>query len=91
MQLDEMIEKTEREYMQSQLPTDLSQAETMLDKHKRQKTEILQLINFTNEEGENIVKRVRQQVGELGICFDFMIFFFMICFLIIALCYYHQQ
>lgn len=63
-QLDELIERTEREYMQSQLPSDLSQAESMLEQHKRKKTEISQLINFTNEEGENIVTRVRQQVSK---------------------------
>ena len=50
--------------MQSQLPSDLAQAESMLEQHKRKKTEILQLINFTNEEGENIVTRVRQQVSK---------------------------
>ena len=48
--------------MQSQLPSDLAQAESMLEQHKRKKAEISQLINFTNEEGENIVTRVRQQV-----------------------------
>ncbi|XP_076451161.1 coiled-coil domain-containing protein 141-like [Babylonia areolata] len=63
-QLDELIERTEREYLQSQLPTDLQQAESMLEQHKRKKTEISQLINFTNEEGENIVTRVRQQDAE---------------------------
>ena len=50
--------------MQSQLPSELSQAESMLEQHKRKKTEISQLINFTNEEGENIVTRVRQQVSQ---------------------------
>ena len=53
-QLDELIERTEHEYMQSQLPSDLAQAESMLEQHKRKKAEISQLINFTNEEGENL-------------------------------------
>ncbi|XP_025104045.1 coiled-coil domain-containing protein 141-like isoform X3 [Pomacea canaliculata] len=63
-QLDELIEKTEREYMQSQLPTDLSQAESMLEEHKRKKTEVSHFINYTAEEGDKIVRRVRQQDAE---------------------------
>ncbi|XP_012936768.1 uncharacterized protein LOC101859779, partial [Aplysia californica] len=60
-QLDEMIERTEQEYLRSNLPSDLSQAETMLEQHKRKKTEVSQFINYTAEEGDRIVRRVRQQ------------------------------
>ena len=37
LQLDEMIQKTEQEYLRSNLPSDLSQAEVMLEQHKRKK------------------------------------------------------
>ena len=72
LQLDELIERTEREYVQSQLPTDLKQAESMLEQHKKKKTEISQLIDFTNEEGENIVTRVRQQVRDSSSCVNIL-------------------
>ena len=61
LQLDEMIQKTEQEYLRSNLPSDLSQAEVMLEQHKRKKTEVSQFINYTAEEGDRIVRRVRQQ------------------------------
>lgn len=57
-----MIERTEKEYLHSNLPTDLNQAESMLEQHKRKKTEVSQFINYTAEEGDRIVRRVRQQV-----------------------------
>lgn len=63
--MDEAIEKTENEFLRSSLPTDLEQAESMLEQHKCKKTEVSQLIDYTAEEGENIVRRVRQQVGPM--------------------------
>lgn len=48
--------------MQSQLPGDLTQAESMLEEHKRKKAEVTHFINYTSEEGDKIVRRVRQQV-----------------------------
>ncbi|CAG5126015.1 unnamed protein product [Candidula unifasciata] len=60
-QLDDMIERTEKEYLHSNLPSDLNQAESMLEQHKRKKTEVSQFINYTAEEGDRIVRRVRQQ------------------------------
>ena len=67
-QLDEMIQRTEEEYLRSELPTDLTHAESMLETHKRKKTEVSQLINYTAEEGDMIVRRVRQQVRFLYKC-----------------------
>lgn len=61
-QLDKLIERTEHEYMESELPSDLNRAESMLEEHKRKKQEISHLINYTADEGEKIVVRVRQTV-----------------------------
>lgn len=58
-----MIEKTEKEYLESELPTDLTQAESLLEDHKRKKQEISTLIGYTADEGEKIVVRVRQTVS----------------------------
>jgi len=63
VQLDKLIEKTEHEYMESELPSDLNRAESMLEEHKRKKQEISHLINYTADEGEKIVVRVRQTVS----------------------------
>ncbi|VDI56857.1 titin [Mytilus galloprovincialis] len=63
-QLDKLIEKTEQEYSQSNLPADLTHAEKMLEEHKRKKTEVSSLINYTADEGEKIVVRVRQTDAE---------------------------
>ena len=62
-QLDKLIEKTEQEYMESELPSDLNRAEGMLEEHKRKKQEITHFINYTAEEGDKIVVRVRQTVS----------------------------
>jgi hypothetical protein len=45
------------------MPTDLSQAENMLEDHKRKRQEVSSLINYTADEGEKIVVRVRQTVS----------------------------
>ena len=62
-QLDKLIEKTEKEYLESELPADLNRAENMLEEHKRKKQEISHLINYTADEGEKIVVRVRETVS----------------------------
>lgn len=62
--MDKLIEKTEQEYSQSNLPADLTHAEKMLEEHKRKKTEVSSLINYTADEGEKIVVRVRQTVSQ---------------------------
>ncbi|RUS90398.1 hypothetical protein EGW08_001893, partial [Elysia chlorotica] len=59
-ELDTMIERTEEEYLRSSLPTDLNQAESMLVQHKATRSQVSQLVDFTAEEGEMIVNRVRQ-------------------------------
>ena len=61
-QLDEQIECTKHEYTHTKLPVDVWQAGRMLQQHKQTKAEISNLINFTSDEGESIVRRVRQQV-----------------------------
>lgn len=48
--------------MESDLPSELSQAESLLEEHKRKKQEVSSLINYTADEGEKIVVRVRQTV-----------------------------
>ena len=58
-----MIEHTEEEYLRSSLPTDLNQAESMLKQHKATRSQVSQLVDYTAEEGEMIVRRVRQTVG----------------------------
>ena len=63
-QLDKLIEKTEKEYTQSELPSDLTHAESMLEDHHRRQAEVKSLIDYTNTEGEKIVVRVRQTVSE---------------------------
>lgn len=62
-QLDELINRTEKEYTTAELPSDLNQAERMLEEHKIKKSEVNQLLTFTADEGEKIVVRVRQQVS----------------------------
>lgn len=51
--------------MESDLPSELSQAESLLEEHKRKKQEVSSLINYTADEGEKIVVRVRQTVSFL--------------------------
>uniref|UniRef100_A0A0L8G5K6 Ig-like domain-containing protein n=1 Tax=Octopus bimaculoides TaxID=37653 RepID=A0A0L8G5K6_OCTBM len=60
-QLDELINKTEQEFSTTELPSDLNQAERMLEEHKVKKSEVNQLLTHTADEGEKIVVRVRQQ------------------------------
>lgn len=50
--------------MEADLPSELSQAESLLEEHKRKKQEVSSLINYTADEGEKIVVRVRQTVGD---------------------------
>lgn len=47
------------------MPSELSQAESLLEEHKRKKQEVSSLINYTADEGEKIVVRVRQTVSPL--------------------------
>ena len=49
--------------MEADLPSDLNRAEGMLEEHKRKKQEISHFINYTADEGEKIVVRVRQTVS----------------------------
>lgn len=62
-QLDKLIETTEKEFQAQELPKDLSKAELMLREHEENRIKIKELIDFSHEEGEQIVVRVRQQVG----------------------------
>lgn len=65
--------------MESDLPSELSQAESLLEEHKRKKQEVSSLINYTADEGEKIVVRVRQTVT---ICINVKSeIFYVLCFI----------
>ena len=61
-QLDKLIESTEQEYQASDLPKDVTRAELQLREHEAAKEKMEKMIDFSHEEGEQIVTRVRQQV-----------------------------
>lgn len=65
--MDKLIEKTEKEYKNAELPSEVTKAELLLREHGVNRDKMGELINFSAEEGEQIVVRVRQQVsfGEL--------------------------
>ena len=52
----------------TELPADVTNAETMLVHHDSKKHKIEEIINFSSQEGEQIVVRVRQQVS-YNLCF----------------------
>jgi len=62
--LDKLIQNTEKEYMSTELPMEPTKAEMMLREHEASRSKIKHLIDFTSEEGEQIVVRVRQQDAE---------------------------
>jgi len=67
LQLDKLIEKTEREYAGTEFPKELTTAQLLLREHEASRNKIRNLIDTTAEEGEEIVIRVRQQVRSLNI------------------------
>ncbi len=62
--MDKLIEDTEKEYNKSELPTEVVQAQLQLKEHESNKAKMEKLIDFSHEEGEQIVVRVRQQDSE---------------------------
>ena len=62
-QLDKLIETTEQEYHSAELPTDITKANLQLKEHDANRVKVQKLIEFSHEEGEQIVVRVRQQVS----------------------------
>ena len=64
-QLDKLIETTEKEFKGQELPKDLEKAEVMLREHESSRVKIKEMIDFSAEEGEQIVVRVRQQVSTI--------------------------
>ena len=67
-QLDQLIEKTEKEYSAADLPKELTSAEMLLREHEASRSKIKHLIDYSAEEGEEIVVRVRQQVSHSIVC-----------------------
>ena len=63
-QLDKMIAQTEVEYSTKQLPSNLTNAQILLNEHKSNKYKLKSLIDKALNEGEEIVVRVRQQDAE---------------------------
>jgi len=63
-QVDKLIDSTEKAYQSTDLPTELTSAQVMLREHDVSKVKVNQLIDFTADEGEKIVTRVRQQESE---------------------------
>lgn len=55
---------TEKQYKATPLPKDVAHAEIMLQQHENNRHEVLKQINFVADDGETIVKRVRQQDSE---------------------------
>jgi len=60
--LDELIKSTEAAYASEEMPKDVSAAQTALRQHNDSRNKLQQLINFTSDEADQIVIRVRQQV-----------------------------
>lgn len=58
-----MIETTETEYRNADLPSDVTKAHLQLKEHDANRVKVQKLIEFSHEEGEQIVVRVRQQVS----------------------------
>jgi len=63
--LDELIKSTEAAYASEQMPKDVSAAQTALRQHNDARNKLQQLINFTSDEADQIIIRVRQQVREI--------------------------
>lgn len=61
-QLDELIKSTETAYASEEMPKDVSAAQTALRQHNDARSKLQQLIDFTSDEADQIVIRVRQQV-----------------------------
>jgi len=63
LQLDRLIEDTEKEYAGTELPSEVTRAQVMLREHEANHERINQLIGLSHNEGEQIVVRVRQKVS----------------------------
>ncbi|XP_074642495.1 uncharacterized protein LOC141899810 [Tubulanus polymorphus] len=63
-QLDMLIERTEKEYQENELPQEVIKAEQSLLHHMNSKESMDKILNYTFNEGEEIVVRVRQQGSE---------------------------
>jgi len=63
LQIDEMIQSAERQYSAAELPLEPTKAEMMLREHEASRSKVKSMLDCTADEGEEIVVRVRQQVG----------------------------
>jgi len=61
--LDELIKSTEAAYASEEMPKEVSAAQTALRQHNDARNKLQQLIDFTSDEADQIVIRVRQQVN----------------------------
>jgi len=62
LQLDELIKSTEAAYANEEMPKEVSAAQTALRQHNDARNKLQQLIDFTSDEADQIIIRVRQQV-----------------------------
>ena len=60
--MDELIKSTEAAYAAEELPKDVTAAQTALRQHNDGRHKLHQLINYTSDEADQIIIRVRQQV-----------------------------
>jgi len=63
-QLDKLIETTEKEYRTEVMPKEVGACEKMLLEHEASRTKLKQYIDFSTEEADQIITRVRQQDSE---------------------------
>jgi len=64
-QVDELIKTTEAAYASEEMPKEVTAAQKALRQHNEGRYKLQQLINFTSDEADQIIIRVRQQVRHL--------------------------
>lgn len=62
-ELDKTISKANAEYARAILPTDIFQVEGIVREHEASKQAILEMFKFTQNESEQIISKIRKQVG----------------------------
>jgi hypothetical protein len=62
LQLEKTIETLRSQYQLTRLPSAVSEVELLLKEHEASRQAVLELFKFTQNESEQIIRRIRQQV-----------------------------
>lgn len=62
-ELDKTINKANTEYARATLPTDIFEVERLIREHEASRQAILEMFKFTQNESEQIISKIRKQVG----------------------------